>query len=655
MRHTMHKVGLVMTMMLMLCVPLRAEFAVPYGVFGNSSAQISGSNNGVIGTLGQASTGLIASATQTHQVGFWATQVAPITLVIPDTTAGYASTVSVPIRVNNDFMTPGVVAIDIAVAYDDRIIQSVVVDTTDALAGGGWIVAQGHPASNASTTVDTLLISMATTTDTLWTKGDLVYLSVTTDKPDSLTFSNLELASVRLNNVVPLTRTLDGSLTLEGTVTPTADAQLEVSYVVQAQNSQSITPRDFISVVIHDADRNLSPSVSDDFGITINGGVYTISETGINTGTFYRQFRTVTSSPNVNDVLVAAWDTVTVTYIDTLNSLSGVDTLTAITRVVDHFGDVDNNNVIQAFDALKVLEFSIGAASATGRDSLVADVDGDGALLALDASLVMQYAVQNFPLVAVTSVQIPDGLFPVQYDSRFFEPADQKNHPVPKPVVLERELALGELVRQKDGTLLMPVHLNERRDIQSGMFKLEYEADLAVMDVATDDAYANYQVIHNANEEDMQIALAGSNAKLEGEGNVFWIRFQPQGDGPFRFVLTPVTLNGTPFENGEIVVEREVISKLPLEFALHPNMPNPFNPQTTIRYDLPEASHVSLAIYNVMGQLVNVLVSERQDAGFYEAVWDGKDALGRSVGSGLYLMHMQAGDFRHTQKMLMLK
>ncbi len=84
------------------------------------------------------------------------------------------------------------------------------------------------------------------------------------------------------------------------------------------------------------------------------------------------------------------------------------------------------------------------------------------------------------------------------------------------------------------------------------------------------------------------------------------------------------------------------IQQLPDRFALHPNYPNPFNPTTTIAYDLPRTSQVNLTIYNVLGQRVVRLVSGKLAAGHYRTVWDGRNQEGIPVSSGIYIMRLQA-------------
>ena len=94
---------------------------------------------------------------------------------------------------------------------------------------------------------------------------------------------------------------------------------------------------------------------------------------------------------------------------------------------------------------------------------------------------------------------------------------------------------------------------------------------------------------------------------------------------------------------------------MPDEFSLYQNYPNPFNPVTQIKYDLPEASHVQLFIYDILGREVTALVNEVQEPGYRSITWHGTDAFGRNVGVGMYFYSIQAGDFRQTKKMVLLK
>ncbi|MEA3288400.1 MAG: glycosyl hydrolase [Candidatus Marinimicrobia bacterium] len=95
--------------------------------------------------------------------------------------------------------------------------------------------------------------------------------------------------------------------------------------------------------------------------------------------------------------------------------------------------------------------------------------------------------------------------------------------------------------------------------------------------------------------------------------------------------------------------------EIPGYFELEQNYPNPFNPSTTLKFGLPEAANVSLVIYDIRGNAVQMLCSGYQAAGWYEPVWNGLDKSGRAVPAGLYLARLHAGEYTKTIKMLMLK
>ena len=94
---------------------------------------------------------------------------------------------------------------------------------------------------------------------------------------------------------------------------------------------------------------------------------------------------------------------------------------------------------------------------------------------------------------------------------------------------------------------------------------------------------------------------------------------------------------------------------IPLEFALHDNYPNPFNPTTTLRFDLPEVSDITLTIYNMLGQKVRTFDYQNTSAGYHSVTWDATNDLGQQVGAGVYLYQLQTNNFVKTRKMVLLK
>ena len=98
------------------------------------------------------------------------------------------------------------------------------------------------------------------------------------------------------------------------------------------------------------------------------------------------------------------------------------------------------------------------------------------------------------------------------------------------------------------------------------------------------------------------------------------------------------------------------IKAIPDEYALHHNYPNPFNPTTTILYDVPQEGYVSLVIYDLMGCVVKEIMIQNQFPGQSSITRDGTDQFGAEVGSGIYLYHLiYNGRIMGKNKMILLK
>ncbi len=96
-------------------------------------------------------------------------------------------------------------------------------------------------------------------------------------------------------------------------------------------------------------------------------------------------------------------------------------------------------------------------------------------------------------------------------------------------------------------------------------------------------------------------------------------------------------------------------SGLPSRYALHQNLPNPFNMETRFMYDLPEPGFVEIKLYDAGGHFIRDLVRRQQPAGCHQAVWDGNDAQGNGVSTGIYLLQMAAGSFTAHRKIMLIK
>ena len=94
---------------------------------------------------------------------------------------------------------------------------------------------------------------------------------------------------------------------------------------------------------------------------------------------------------------------------------------------------------------------------------------------------------------------------------------------------------------------------------------------------------------------------------------------------------------------------------IPKKFALYDNYPNPFNPSTQIAIDLPEDAYTELTIWNVMGQQVATVHSGNLNAGRHKITFNGRDATGNMLSSGMYIYRVIAGKYNATKKMTLMK
>ncbi len=96
-------------------------------------------------------------------------------------------------------------------------------------------------------------------------------------------------------------------------------------------------------------------------------------------------------------------------------------------------------------------------------------------------------------------------------------------------------------------------------------------------------------------------------------------------------------------------------SILPDDFHLAQNYPNPFNPATKIEFSIPVTAHVTISVFNILGQETARLVDEIKPAGNYSIIWDGVDSYGQNVSSGIYFYRINANDYSESKKMALVQ
>ena len=220
---------------------------------------------------------------------------------------------------------------------------------------------------------------------------------------------------------------------------------------------------------------------------------------------------------------------------------------------------------------------------------------------------------------------------------------------------------------QEEGVLRLQVTMASAQNLKGYGFVLQYDTDKYEFVEATEvagnllDTGSGQQALFlSSSKTPGRIAVGAMKVDGEGangEGNLVELTFrtsEPPLPTDFQFsegMLVDLDGSVDAIQNIEI----GTLKLAPDSFGLDQNAPNPFNPSTTIGYQLPEPDHVRLVIYNLLGQEVRMLVNAPMEAGYYTVDWDGKDALGRQVASGIYMYRMQAGTFAQTRRMMFLK
>jgi len=136
--------------------------------------------------------------------------------------------------------------------------------------------------------------------------------------------------------------------------------------------------------------------------------------------------------------------------------------------------------------------------------------------------------------------------------------------------------------------------------------------------------------------------ISATATDAEGNTSEFSANIEVEGGGGLEKQTVP-----------EDLVEQEIA--IPEKLGLSQNYPNPFNPETAIQFQLPEASHVVLKIFNMLGEEVRTLVNSQYQAGYHTIKWDGTDKNGNHVSNGVYLYRIQAGNFSRIMKMSLLR
>ncbi len=172
------------------------------------------------------------------------------------------------------------------------------------------------------------------------------------------------------------------------------------------------------------------------------------------------------------------------------------------------------------------------------------------------------------------------------------------------------------------------------------------------------DAVVGYDITEDDGTFDIQGLAPGSYKLVVDKENYSVTESMPiVVDGANNYTASDMELSTTSL----ILEIKEMGSEIPQKYLLHQNYPNPFNPTTEIAFSIPTASKVNISIYNVLGQQITTLVNRELNAGSYSISWNGLDAAGNTISSGIYFYKINANalsekaNYTSVRKMMMMK
>ncbi len=307
---------------------------------------------------------------------------------------------------------------------------------------------------------------------------------------------------------------------------------------------------------------------------------------------------------------------------------SNADTAMPMPDIIP-YGDVDNNGVVEAFDAALTLQYAVGL-DPLPEDPRPwedwrlerADVDANSQIQAYDASLIIRYA-----LGIITEF-----------------PAQQEPGRLADPIYVDISYAT------EDGYLYFVT--NAMEDLFAAEFIIPHPANVSFGEVEFNPILADYITAIHTDDQGIHIAMA---AAIPEEGSDYLLRI-PYEQEDYELLTIDVISN---IHQYSMEIEFDPTESddpiTPVNTMLSQNYPNPFNPNTTIAFALESQQHVCIEVYSIKGNKVATLIDKKMDSGYHTVNWNGTDDSGRTLASGIYLYRMVTAEFTATKKMIYLK
>ncbi len=347
-----------------------------------------------------------------------------------------------------------------------------------------------------------------------------------------------------------------------------------------------------------------------------------------------------------------------------------------IPEKVDDFRDA-----ITPLDASLALQYAVGMKQLTPYQKIAADVTGNKKVSAYDASYILQRvvgAISQFPIgkdwtFVPHDFAISDSNWAIAPRSRSYGGLQHSQfHQDYLGIVygditgnwgrIESESTLASIaiylqdpLAQENATILVPIVMDFSSHAFSGQVKLQYDQDKYKFRSGSVSSAGDIALAAHGASDHLILAFAAGRSLYQQSLTIELLFDQRSAviPGAADFRLTEVLIDDAP----PIITTTADLSQvnLPKRWAMSQNLPNPFNAETMIHYEVPQSAMVTIEVMNLLGQRVKTLIDEMQSAGRYSIVWDGRDNQGRLAVSGIYFCKMRTTGFEAIRKMVLVR
>ncbi|MCU0645159.1 MAG: T9SS type A sorting domain-containing protein, partial [bacterium] len=319
-----------------------------------------------------------------------------------------------------------------------------------------------------------------------------------------------------------------------------------------------------------------------------------------------------------------------------------------------------------AYDAALILQSVVGLIQLDSLRQLIADATQNLTVTAYDASRIARYAVglrdsssclgewhfnpsqRNYSAIGKNYID--------QNFTAFLLGDVDGSWRYPDSVSVLRKVDFP-IVKKEGDRYSIPIEIAPNKNLISLELMLRYATDqIEYVDIEQSELTRGFQIITNVQQGKLNLALFGAQPLIEG-GALFNLVFQATDNflNSKEIIIDKFQINNEPSAGGLILLENEIQHQAPALFQLNQNYPNPFNNRTTITLSVKDFAHVKLAIYNLSGDLVKVLVDQDLPADNYQFNWDGTDDRENRVTSGVYLCRAVQQNEMQSVKLIYIK